>query len=148
MALLLLFAAPSVVFAAAAIGTAVAVLAALVTLTFRRARLPRRLRVAGAYAGFLALAWGLIGVNFHLAEARMQIIVDAMHAYKDANGAYPDDVAALVPAYVDRVPRATLWLTMNRFRWNARRELLTCVPSPPIGWIGYDFPTEKRVAMD
>lgn len=148
VALLLLLVAPFVMSAVFAIGTAVAVLAALVTLVLRRDRFRRRLRVAGVWLGFLLVTWGLIGLNFHLAEDRMQVLVDAVHAYQAATGAYPDDLTALIPAYVDRVPRATLWPTMNRFGWNARRALLTCVPVPPLGWIGYDFRSESRTGLD
>lgn len=147
LALFLLFAVPSVMIVVFTGMTAVAVLMALAALAFQRKRLRRRFRAVAVHAGFLLFAWVLTGVNFHLAEARMRVVVDAVHAYRAANGALPDDLADLAPAYLDKVPRATLWLTMNEFHWN-RDGLLTCIPSPPIGWIGYDFRTDSPAAMD
>jgi hypothetical protein len=147
LALFLLLALPSVMIMAFAGMTVVALLMSLGSLLFQRHRLRRWLRSLAFDAGLLLLAWALIGVNFHVAQARIRTVVDAVHAYQAANGALPDDLDALVPAYLDHVPRATYWLTMNEFRWH-ENGLLTCVPSPPIGWIGYDFQADAPTALD
>lgn len=147
LAVLLLLAVPGPVLVAAMFTAGVNVLAIPVVYGLRRERFGRHLRKAAFRVAFLLLAGVLVGVNFHLAEARLGRVVEAMHAYHDVHGAYPDDLAALVPGHLERVPRATLWLTMNRFRWSPNG-LLTCVPTPPIGWIGHDFRTDAPAALD
>jgi hypothetical protein len=143
----LLFLAPGPVLVLAALAAAVKLFELPLVFAARRRRLPHFLRAAGYRLGFLLFAVILTGVNMDLAEARLDRLVDAVHAYHATHGAYPERLEDLAPDYIQRVPRATLWLTMNRFHWK-REGLLTCVPSPPIGWIGYDFRTDKRVAMD
>lgn len=148
IATLLLFAAPGPILVLALYVTAVGVLATPVVYWLRRERFPRHLRKVAVRTAFLALAVGLIFANIRLADTRLHALTDAVNAYKADHGALPTELTALVPDYVDRVPRATLWLTMNRFRWHPERAMLTCVPAPPIGWFGYDFRTDSPIAMD
>jgi predicted PurR-regulated permease PerM len=143
----LLFTVPALVLPTLSLMTFIAMLMALTGLFVRRDRLRRKLRAVAVYFVLTVAASGLVAFNMHLAETRLQTLVDAVHAYQDANGAYPDDLDALIPTYVDHIPHATLWLTQNEFHWD-KEGLLTCIPSPPLGWIGYDFKTESWGAMD
>lgn len=147
-ALLLLFVAPGPMFMGALFVASVGVLSTPLVFLMRRERLPRHLRRTGRRLAFLLLATVLVTLNFRMADARLQRLVTAVHAYHEANGAFPPDLAALAPAHIERIPRATFWLTMNRFRWDGENGLLTCVPAPPLGWIGHDFRTDARVALD
>jgi hypothetical protein len=148
IATLLLFLAPGLMLLVATFAALMGVFMIPVVYFLRRERLTRHLTKTALRLGFLLACGILIAANFHLADARLDRVVDAVHAYRDAHGAYPRDLAALAPEHMERVPHATLWLTMNGFRWNPGKGLLTCVPVPPIGWIGYDFNTESRTALD
>jgi hypothetical protein len=148
IATLLLFLAPGLMLLVATFAALMGVFMIPVVYLLRRERLTRHLTKTALRLGFLLVCGILVAANFHLADARMDRVVGAVHAYRDVHGAYPRDLAALAPEHIERVPHATLWLTMNGFRWNPGKGLLTCVPVPPIGWIGYDFNTESRTALD
>lgn len=144
----LLFLAPGPVLMGSLFLTGVALLATPVVYWLRRERFRRHLGKLAVRTAFLALTVGLIVANVRLADARLKALTGAVHAYHDDHDAWPADLADLAPKYVARVPRATLWLTMNRFSWHPAQRMLTCVPTPPIGWIGHDFDTDSPVALD
>ncbi|HLT47447.1 MAG TPA: hypothetical protein VK002_09490 [Rubricoccaceae bacterium] len=50
-------------------------------------------------------------------RARLQPVVEAVVAYRTAEGAYPDSVAALIPAYLPALPARPAWVSPERAAW-------------------------------
>lgn len=139
--------APAFVPLGAVLAVLITALAVPLTHLFRRAEFHRQIWRAGYCALFLAPCIGLAHANRSLAESRLALLVDAMHAYHADHGDYPGDLADLTPAYIDHIPRATMWPLTDGFFWNAKR-FLGCNTQPPFGTIAYDFETESRVNRD
>ncbi len=140
-----MYLAPFFVPLGAVLAVLVTALAVPPTYFFRRAQFRRQLWRAGFCASFLALCIGLEAANKSLAESRLELLVDAVHAYQADHGDYPGDLADLTPAYIDHIPRATLWPYNSEFSWKEKR-FLGCNTLPPFGTIAYDFETESRMS--
>lgn len=84
---------------------------------------------AFAFAGVLALLLGGCCLPFgncckpaecpqaQDGRARLQPVVDAVLAYHAAEGGYPDSAAALIPAYLARLPERPDWVSPGREAW-------------------------------
>ena len=55
-------------------------------------------------AALLALAPVSCSVQSRLLEDRLQPIIIALEAYRDANGSYPGAIDALIPEYIESIP--------------------------------------------
>lgn len=103
---------------------------------------PHPLRVFAA-ALFVAACAALLAINANNANARARAaeIVTAVEAYRAVNGRYPASLEALVPAYLDAVPRAKYALTHAAFDYARAGQGATLAWSdvPPLGRAVYDF---------
>ena len=82
-----------------------------------------------------------INVNNHLARQRAGELIQAVDLYRAANGRYPLVLDALVPRYIDAVPRAKFTFAFNEFVYqrNGSRARLSYVEVPPFARACYEF---------
>jgi hypothetical protein len=92
----------------------------------------------------------MVNVNAHVAHARAERLIAAIECCRTATGAYPRELADLVPEFIDRVPRAqyTLIGSFSYVYWGTEK--------PPSLWYNphamdhriYDFKTKKWGYLD
>jgi hypothetical protein len=89
-----------------------------------------RLAVVLAVEGFAA--FGAIGTNAHIAEARAGQLAAAIRSYAAVTGKCPADLVELAPKHIPGVPRARLALAFSGFIYDARDyPSLTWFARPP-----------------
>lgn len=96
---------------------------------------------------FVAACAALVAINANnaLARDRADGIVAAVEAYRAVNGRYPPSLEALVPAYLEAVPRAKYALGHARFDYalSGRGATLAWAEVPPLGRTVYDFAARR-----
>lgn len=100
-----------------------------------------RLRNLAIYLGAIVLVVGWNTFNLWIAQRRAETIVAAVKAYRADHGAYPRALSALVPRYIDAVPRAKYTLAFGQFQYLRSDDdaLLLYVGLPPFGRSVYSF---------
>ncbi len=96
-------------------------------------------------SAFLACQYG-VGVG----SANAQAVAEAIRAYHDKAGQYPESLADLVPEYLESIPRAGIRWSRNEFRYNRAPEgppELTWSIHGLMGRADYDFERD-RVLFD
>lgn len=112
------------------------------TLTRKFAHVRRqRLRNLAIYLGAVVLVVGLNALNLWIAQRRADEVVAAVKAYRADHGAYPRTLGALVPRYLEEVPRAKYTLTFHKFQYipSENSPLLMYIGLPPFGRPVYSF---------
>lgn len=101
----------------------------------------RLLATCAIYAVAAVLVFAANHVNNRIAAARATELIAAIARYKSETGDYPVSLEALVPAYVDRVPRAKYAVLSADFSYQSRPGLTTLsyMELPPFGRPTYDF---------
>jgi hypothetical protein len=89
----------------------------------------------------LAIVVGNAVLQSRIARDNAERIIEACTRYKAANGAYPNNLDQLVPAYLPAVPSAKYALMFNRFSyWEDRgNHSLMWVVIPPFARSYYGF---------
>jgi hypothetical protein len=116
-----------------------------------RPPLKRRLAVAGIYLAAFLLAIGVIRANVSIAKHRAQAVIAACEKYRAKHGAYPENLAGLVPEFLDRIPAAKYNFSSSReFIYTARKgeHILMYALMPPFDRRYYEFEQETWGKMD
>ena len=111
-------------------------------LTFRRKWAPvrkERLRNLGIYLAAAATAIALYSLSLDRAQARGQVLVAAIKAYRADQRTYPPNLDALVPKYTDSIPAAAYGRYFYHFDPARGEPLFFFVTMPPFGRRGYCF---------
>ena len=114
--------------------------------------------IAAVRAGLTRAGWGVAAarilipvVTGLLADANYSVqrtiamgnaarVIQACERYHEANGAYPERLAELVPRYLSSVPRAKYCCSQSEFWYSgAPRPLLVWWEIPPFGRRVYNF---------
>ena len=112
------------------------------------ARRPR-LGVAAARILIPIVTGLLVAANYsvqgRIATANAACLIQACERYREANGAYPEQLGDLVPRYLSSVPRAKYCCSSSEFEYYAslQRHLLWWYDCPPFGRRVYTFETGK-----
>jgi len=100
------------------------------------------------------MAFAVFGSNYgnnRLAEHRATELVTVIEQYKIDNGVYPDNLDALIPQYIESVPRAKFTLgSTNEFKYlnNDNKPIFFYVDFPPFGRPFYNFISKEWDYMD
>lgn len=88
--------------------------------------------------------------DIRIAEARAQQIFAAAQEYRARNGTYPSSLDALVPEFLDRVPRCCVRRTMSDFFYDASADShnLWWLEAPPFGRRGFYFEEQRYWSLD
>jgi len=88
--------------------------------------------------------------NNRLAEHRATELVTVIEQYEIDNGAYPDNLDALIPQYIESVPLAKFTFVTNKFRYfnNNNKPIFFYVDFPPFGRPTYDFDKKQWFYID
>lgn len=100
--------------------------------------LKKRLTSAGIYAVMAGMILISNRLNNNLARYRAEKIIEACERYKAKTGAYPKDLADLVPQFLGEVPKAKYLLSSSYdiFRYNVSsegRHSIMYTETPPFG---------------
>lgn len=99
-----------------------------------------------------ALTLGLVLTNNALqskiAETNAAKIISACEEFHAATGAYPKNLAELVPKYMRSVPRAKYCLTFSEFLYSDRTPMLFWYSVPPFGRKIYYFEERRWSCLD
>lgn len=108
-----------------------------------------RLRNLAIYFGAIVLILGWNALNLWIAGRRADTVVAAVKAYRADNGAYPTRLDALVPRYLEAVPRAKYTLSFDTFYYVRSEDnpLLFYYPIPPARSV-YSFARGTWIHMD
>jgi len=111
-----------------------------------------RLLMALSLASILSIGLTVATVrfNWHMGQKNAERIVEAVRAFqKDHGGAYPENLEALVPGYLDRVPSSRIGIMSNYRYWiDGERASLMWIQIPPFGRPGYDFADDRWWYVD
>ncbi len=103
---------------------------------------------------YTLMAFAVFGSNYgnnRLAYNRATELVTVIEQYKIDNGVYPDRLDALIPQYLESVPRAKFTLgSTNEFKYlnNDNKPIFFYVDFPPFGRPTYNFTTKEWDYMD
>src|SRR5262245_44193536 len=138
-------------------GMAFLVGAVLLLVGLPRAFLPRfrpvrwlRLRNLAVYFAAVMLVFVFNVVNNRIAHARAEQLVTAVKAYHAKYYQYPPSLDALVPEFIESVPRAKYTLIFGTFLYanSSGRPFLFYVAVPPFGRPTYSFATDQWTYRD
>lgn len=111
-----------------------------------------RLLMALSLASILSIGLTVATVrfNWHMGQKNAERIIEAVRAYqKDHGGAYPEDLEALVPDYLDGVPLSRIGIMSGYRYWiDGERASLMWIQVPPFGRPGYDFAEDRWWYLD
>ena len=98
----------------------------------------------------LGIALGNAALQSRIAQANAERIIDAALQYRAAHGAYPRSVDALVPRFLDSVPRAKYALAFANFKYYEFKgeHTLMWVSVPPFGRPYYNFEKARWGYLD
>ena len=97
------------------------------------------------------LVYGNFMLQQEIAMDRAGRIVQACKRYREANGAYPQKLNALIPSYLSSIPVAKYCLTQNDFVYYSSSPLeaiLWYYPYPPFGSRVYNLERGDWVSLD
>jgi hypothetical protein len=91
------------------------------------------------------LVFGSNHINNRIARNRAEALIASIEQYKNDKGAYPDNLEALVPEYIDSVPLAKYTFMWNRFQYFVTNgeASLWYVAFPPYGRPTYFFSSRE-----
>lgn len=98
-----------------------------------------------------AVASAVISIDLPRARENQARVIAAVHAYHEAYGRYPDDLAQLVPTFLPAVPSARVFpLMFARFSYYADRgdAVLSWTLIPPFGRPTYRFNSRRHGYLD
>lgn len=140
------------------IGLFIAAVAFLSNGLFAIAKFIKRERdIAPLYAYKVAIyvitAVAILGThsfNTNLGESNANRIIYAVSDYRAEHGKYPETLEELVPKYLDNVPRSSVRLIANKYRYwgKGSHYNLMWVKVPPFFKKTYDFESERWGALD
>ena len=110
----------------------------------------RHLGTSLIYTVAALLVFAANHVNNKIAEVRAAELISRVEHYKADTGAYPASLAALVPAYIDHVPRAKYTIFFAEFTYQSRPGMTTLayMDLPPFGRPSYDFDNRNWYYLD
>lgn len=121
------------------------VILAVISLLQKKAERSLRMKKAAVYFVMFLLTMVITMANDHFARKNAGRIIAAAENYAQRTGAYPGQLADLVPEFLPVLPIAKYTLNDNDFKYIARgkQHILTYVKKPPYGKVYYVF-EEKR----
>ncbi len=103
----------------------------------------------------IPVATGLLVVANYSVQERIAMasaarVIQACERYREANGAYPEQLNALVPCYLNSIPRAKNCCSSNKFLYVASPEQHTLFwyKFPPFGRMVYTLETGRWHYLD
>jgi hypothetical protein len=98
----------------------------------------------------LGIVLGNAALQSRMAHANAERIIDAATRYRAAHGTYPRSVDALVPRFLDSVPRAKYALAFATFKYSEFKgeHTLMWVSVPPFGRPYYNFEKARWGYLD
>ena len=104
------------------------------------------------FAGLFLVGMGLDFANKKIAMSRAETIIAASRAYKDKTGAYPKTLQALVPEYLEAVPRAKYTVLWSKFHYADGRLAwmlapMTVMPSYDLNTGNWSFSPREAIPV-
>lgn len=98
----------------------------------------------------LGLIFGNASLQSRMARVKAERIIDACTQYRTVNGVYPKTMEALVPKYLDSIPRAKYALVLGEFSYSESdgQHSLMWVSTPPFGRPYYNFEQARWGYLD
>lgn len=110
----------------------------------------KRFIVVGIFSIMVFLILTSNGINNKIAEKRAELIIVACEEYKDKYGAFPSSLSALVPEFLDKIPRAKYTFSFNSYRYltpEDKHEIMY-VTLPPFGRRYYELENKRWGYID